>query len=106
MTAERLAAYLARRAVAGPWRLETDRPGPFAGGVIVPALAESASLPVLLDSPAADPSLASSSLLVVIVVNHRDGADPAEVADNARALILVRERFGTLPFPLGVIDAA
>lgn len=106
MPAERLAAYLARRAAAGPWRLETDRPGPFAGGVIVPALAESASLPALLASLAADPSLAASGLLVVIVVNHRDGADPAEVADNDRSLVLLRERFGTLPFPLGVVDAA
>jgi hypothetical protein len=106
MPAERLADYLSRRAAAGPWRLETDRPGPFAGGVIVPALAESASLPALLDSLAADPSLAACGLLVVIVVNHREDADPAEAADNTRSLALLRERFGTLPFPLGVIDAA
>jgi len=98
--------YLQRRAVPGPWSLETDSAGPFPGGVVIPTLAEAEQLPLLLDSLSADETLTASGLLVIFVVNHREDAAAAEKADNARSLALLRDSAGALPFPLGVVDAA
>lgn len=41
----RIASYLKTRAVGGPWRIEGCAGDGFAGVVVIPALAESTSLP-------------------------------------------------------------
>jgi hypothetical protein len=99
-------AYLERRAAQGSWRLETDSAGLFPGGLVIPSLAESASLPCLLQSLCSDHTLAASGLLVVFVVNNREDSSVAEQADNAHSLALLREKSGKVPFPIGIVDAS
>lgn len=106
MRPDPLREYLARRTAHGPWSLELATTPPFAGGIIIPSLAESASLPLLLDSLAVDPTLPGSGLIVVIVVNNREDASSEERLDNAHSLELLRSRRETLPFPLALVDAA
>lgn len=106
MSPEPLQDYLQRRSARGPWSLELAAAPPFAGGIIIPSLAESDSLPLLLDSLVADPSLAAANLVVVFVVNNREDAPATERLDNRRSLELLRESRAELPFPLAVVDAA
>lgn len=78
--------YLATRAAAGPWRIEgTDRRD-FTGAIVVPALAESASLFATLESLAKNPQEALDRFLIVVVVNHREDAPTADKADNLALL--------------------
>jgi hypothetical protein len=74
--------------------------------VVIPALAESASLPLLIASLSADHTLPSSGLAVVFVVNNRDDATGAEKGDNQRSLARLRQFRSSVPFPLGIVDAA
>lgn len=106
MKGDRLADYLASRAAVGPWRMMLPHDGPLPGGIIVPALAESASLPEFLAALTADHSLPLSGMAVVVVVNNREDATSAEKGDNARSLALLAEAAPRLPFPLGIVDAA
>jgi len=106
MRPDPLQAYLARSGVSGPWSIELTGPGPFPGGIIIPALAEADSIPLLLASLCADLSLPESGLLVLFVVNNRQDATEEEQADNARTLELLRGLAGDLPFPVGIIDAS
>lgn len=78
--------YLARHGVAGPWRLAGDTGGDLTGAVVIPALAETESLPATLASLAANPPRQRERWLVVVVVNHRADARPADQADNHRTL--------------------
>jgi len=98
--------YLSRRGVGGPWSVELTGSGPFPGGIVIPALAEADSIPLLLASLNADPSLSASGLLVLFVVNNRQDATEEEQADNVRSLALLRGVAGSLPFPVGIIDAS
>jgi len=102
---ELLKEYLARSGVKGSWSIETAAAGPFAGGIVIPALAESDSIPLLLHSLCTDSSLPESGLLVLFVINNREDATAEERVDNARTLALLRARAGQLPFPIGIIDA-
>lgn len=86
--------------------MEIDAVTPFPGAIVIPALAESASLPTLLASLVADSSLAATGLAVILVVNNRLDASPAEKDDNCRSLRYLQARRGELPFVLGIIDAA
>jgi hypothetical protein len=103
---DRLNDYLARRAVGGPWQLELGRSGRFPGGIVIPALAEADNLPTLLAALTADPTLAASGMVVVVVVNNRADAGVGSRADNARSLRILAEAAPSLPFPLGIVDAA
>ena len=73
---------------------------------MIPALAETDSIPLLLESLTADFSLPESGLIVLFVVNCREDATAEERADNARTLTLLRGRAERLPFPVGIIDAS
>lgn len=106
MLSDRLQDYLKRRAIQGSWRIEGLPDCPLRGGVIIPSLAESASIPVLLDSLCADKTLPASGLAVLFVVNNRLDASLEEKADNQQTLELLRSFRATLPFPLLLIDAA
>ena len=101
-----LQEYLSRSGVTGPWSVEMATTGPFPGGIVIPALAETDAIPFLLASLAADLSLPASGLLVLFVINNREDATKEEQADNARTLALLRELTRSLPFPVGIIDAA
>ncbi|HZV83118.1 MAG TPA: hypothetical protein VFF53_13220 [Geobacteraceae bacterium] len=106
MAADPLSDYLARRSAGGPWSLDLSDGGPISGGIIIPSLAESSSLPVLLESLCADHTLPSSGLAVVFVVNNRDDAPASEKDDNQRTLSQLRHLRSALPFPVGIVDAA
>lgn len=104
MKRDLLSAYLATRAVTGPWRLEGETRQGFAGCVVIPALAESERLFATLDSLAANPAGLLARFLVVVAVNHRQDAPEADRLDNARTLARLR----ALPTRLNLafVDAA
>lgn len=106
MRPEPYRVYLARRAATGPWRLDLDAAGPLPGVIVIPCLAESASLPRTLASLVADSSLTAAGLAVVVVVNNRLDAAPGEREDNQLTLNYLRSSRGRFPFPLGIVDAA
>lgn len=78
--------YLATRAVSGPWTLTGGERRDFAGAVVIPALAEGDNLPATLASLAANPAPLLADFLVVLTVNHRADAAPADRADNLATL--------------------
>jgi hypothetical protein len=86
MILSRVDKYLASRALTAPWTL-TGTPGrDFSGAVVIPSLAESASLFFTLRSLAQNPGEFLSRYLVVVVVNHREDAPPSEKEDNLKTL--------------------
>jgi len=101
-----LQKYLNTRAARGPWQLEGCVRSGFAGTVVIPALAEEASLLPTLASLAANPPEHLADFLIVVVVNHRRTAAPADQADNQR--LLQRLRSGEAPAALALawVDAA
>jgi hypothetical protein len=103
---EPFADYLARRSAAGPWTLDLEVGKPLPGAIVIPALAESSSIPMLLDSLTVDSSLTESGLAVIFVVNNRADASSEEKEDNLATLKLLKAVRATLPFPLGLVDAA
>lgn len=106
MKSKAVADYLARRAAVGPWTLELEIEKPLPGAIVIPSLAESASVPLLLDSLSKDSSLPQTGLAVIFVVNNRLDAAAEEKEDNLATLRLLESRRGDLPFPLGIVDAA
>ena len=106
MRPEPYSSYLARRAAAGPWRLDLEVARHLPGALVIPCLAESASLPRTLASLAADSSLTAAGLAVVVVVNNRLDAAPGEREDNQLTLNYLRSSRGRFPFRLGIVDAA
>jgi len=103
---ETCTAYLARRAAFGPWKLALKAAVPLPGAIVIPCLAESASLPQTLASLASDSSLADSGLAVIIVVNQRLDATSAEKEDNLFTLDYLKSNREMVPFSLGFVDAA
>ncbi len=106
MAADQVRDYLGRRKAAGPWGLDLPGDSRFPGGIIIPALAESSSIPGLLTSLCNDKTLGRSGFAVIFVVNNRDDASEGEKEDNRISLALLRRMRPTLPFPLGIVDAA
>lgn len=86
--------YLAARAVTGPWRLEGDEGTGVQGTVVVPALAENESIGATLQSLATNPPEVLERFLILVVINHRPDADPAEKADNQALLSRLRQGQG------------
>jgi len=103
---EPYAAYLARRAAVGPWTLELASTDPFPGAIVIPCLAESASLSHTLASLTADSSLPESGLAVILVVNNRLDATIEEKADNLLTLDFLKSCRDRVSFPLGIVDAS
>jgi hypothetical protein len=99
--------YLTSRAVTGPWRIDGNCRNDFRAAVVIPALAESASLPSTLSSLAANPPERLEETLVLVIVNQRPDSSAADKADNHRTLELLAD--GSLARPglhLAWIDAA
>ena len=86
LTPTAVAAYRQRFPLPQPWRLEGCEDGGFAGAVVIPALAESPELFATLATLASNPSDLLQRFLVVVVVNHRADASPAEQTDNRLTL--------------------
>jgi len=105
VSSDPVSAYLERRGVVGPWNLDLPHETPLRGGIVIPSLAEHASIPGLLQSLCADHTLPASGLAIVFVVNNREDASPDEKEDNRRTLETLRQVRHRLPFPLGIIDA-
>lgn len=78
--------YLDSRGVDGPWQICGAAGDKFAGAVVIPSLAENENLPATLFSLARNPLELLSRFLVLVVVNHRADADPADKEDNFRLL--------------------
>lgn len=100
-----LQKYLRNRAACGPWRLEGCKRSNFSGAVVIPALAEEASLFQTLASLATNPPTQLADFLVVVVINNRSTAAAADRADNQR--LLQRLRCGEAPHELALawVDA-
>jgi hypothetical protein len=99
--------YLGSRAVTGPWRIDGNHRKDFLGAVVIPALAESASLPDTLAALADNPPERLAETLVLVVVNHRPDCPAADKADNLLTLRQLAD--GTLERPglqLALVDAA
>lgn len=97
--------YLSSRAVLTPWTLDGDKGRDVAAAIVIPALAESASLPATLKSVAVnDPQLLFRTLVIVVVNNRTDASDEVR-RDNEDVLDWLASR----PFPglkLAWINAA
>lgn len=92
-----IVAYLAKRAVSAPWRINARPERPLAGAVVIPALAESANLQLTLKSLSDNPPDLLEQFLILVVVNQRDNACEEEKADNLATLAQLPEwkkRFG------------
>lgn len=78
--------YLRSRAVTSPWQLAGNTQRHYRAVVVIPALAESRSLPRTLMSLAANPAAFLTQTLIVVVVNNRSNAELMQRDDNQRAL--------------------
>lgn len=100
-----LLRYLKARAASGPWRLEGGADRPFAGAIVIPALAEAEHLFATLRTLEAQPPEFRERFLTVVVVNHRSDADSLKKADNLRTLERLAAGEGNAELPLAWVDA-
>lgn len=75
--------------MSGPWRIEGCTEGGFCGAVVIPALAESATLFATLSSLACNPPELCERFLTLVVVNHRTDAPTTDKVDNLATLELL-----------------
>ena len=104
---ETISNYLNSKAIQGPWKIAGCTESGFYGAVVIPALAESATLMATLSSLAQNPPDELSGFLVLVVVNHREDALAAYKADNLSTLRMLDN--GDVYFPelrLAWVDAA
>lgn len=107
MLPETIKKYLGSKAIQGPWAIEGCGESSFSGAVVIPALAEYATLFATLRSLAQNPPDVLSSFLVVVVVNHREDAEPFDKAENLATLGLLKDNYSSLAtLNLGWVDAA
>jgi len=104
LNAALLAQYLHRRALSGPWAAEGCSEGDFAAAVIIPSLAEGESLFATLTSLAENPPEFLARTLVLVVINHGEGAADAVRAVNHADLRRLREG-PSGPLRLAWVDA-
>jgi hypothetical protein len=99
--------YSSARGVRGPWSVVGDTGCGFAGIVVIPALAESATLFATLSSLAANPSQLLARFLILVVVNNRPDAPLADKTDNRLTLARLSAAAPQLaPLRLAWVDAA
>ena len=90
-------AYLKKRAVGEPWRINEVSSRLFSGAVVIPSLAEAVNLPQTLESLSLNPVNLLDRFIILIVVNQRVDASSAERADNLETLKILplwKQRFG------------
>lgn len=81
-----ITAYLHKRAVSGPWHLESPPACRFRAAVVIPALAEGGNLPHTLQSLSRNPRQLLDRTMILVVVNQRADARAEEQADNRATL--------------------
>jgi len=77
--------YFSRRACLRPTSGPFDRQHPYDNVVVIPALAESESLPATLTSLETNDALLLKRTLILVVINNPQPADTAPEADRARS---------------------
>ncbi len=100
-----LAKYLARKAALDTWPLESEGLDRIDQVVVIPALAESATLPTTLADLSANPRGELDRCLVVCVVNNVEDCPGDVRTDNAKTLEHLRTTRHA-PLRLAVIDAS
>ena len=99
--------YLSTRGAAGAWNISGTSAHGFSGCVVIPALAESASLSHTLKTLALNPIKTLSRFLILVVVNNRAAAAPEDMADNRTTLSALPEIAARYPqLQLGWVDAS
>ena len=102
-----ISRYLEAKGTRDPWRISGNERRDFRGAVVIPALAEKDSLFGTLDSLARNPYELLSRFLILIVVNNRSDANPADKIDNEETLDLLSRGEGVSQnLQIGWIDAA
>jgi len=81
-----VAAYLRKRAVLVPWKIQSHPGRTFRAAVVIPALAEYGNLPQTLQTLSANPRTLLAQTLILVVVNQRSNASSAEQTDNLATL--------------------
>ena len=81
-----LEKYLKNRAVTSPWGVSKGVRADFSAAIVIPALAERDNLPETLDCLCRNSAEPLAQTLVVVVVNNRIDAAPAELVDNQNTL--------------------
>ncbi|NLV24786.1 MAG: hypothetical protein GXY54_08410 [Deltaproteobacteria bacterium] len=96
--------YLEKRGLKGPWLLDGAGGDNFSLAVVIPALAESRTLPATLASLERNPADFLERTLVVAVVNNTPQAREADREDNRQTLAQLKRYSG--PLRLAWVDAA
>lgn len=81
-----VSSYLKKRATLAPWRIGDTTTQTYGSAVVIPALAEQANLPHTLRTLSGNPPDLLGQTLILVVVNQRCDASPAERADNLATL--------------------
>jgi hypothetical protein len=81
-----ITAYLTKRGVDDTWTLHAVLDRLFTGAIVIPSLAESANLPLTLESLSRNPGHLLNDFLIMVVVNQRANASAAETIDNLETL--------------------
>ena len=81
-----IASYLQKRGVNALWQLHGPPQRTFSAAVVIPSLAEAATLPLTLESLSHNPDELLDRVLILVVVNQRADATAAESADNLMTL--------------------
>lgn len=89
---KQLKKYLNTRAITSPWYLEgVIAESSYKAAIVIPALAESETLPQTLTALSANPVDCLRQTLIVVVVNNRQSASTAEKEDNRHLLSWLKE---------------
>ncbi|SHJ07127.1 Glycosyltransferase like family 2 [Malonomonas rubra DSM 5091] len=102
---KKLNKYLKTRATTSPWQLSGSETKNSKAAIIIPALAESNTLPKTLASLATNPPEQLQQTQIVIVINNRPTATDEEKSDNQATLRWLQDN----PYPqlnLNWVDAS
>ncbi len=98
--------YLDKSAVKGPWGLAGEAHADFVGAVVIPSLAEGASLFATVQSLAANATDWLARFLVIIVVNHGEQASGSDRLQNSIDLTGIVNLARQTDLCLAWVDAA
>ena len=103
---KQLKKYLNTRAATSPWSLDGSvLSARYKAAIIIPALAESQTLPQTLTALSTNPVACLRQTMVVVVVNNRQSVSAAEQEDNRHLLAWLRGK--SLPnINLAWVDAS
>lgn len=102
----RIDTYLDRHGLDGPWSIEGVEEKRFRYAVVIPALAEHATLFLTLDSLSTNPPELLADCLVLVVVNHRAAVGTPQRLENLATLAKLSRYAPDSALQLGWVDAA